>query len=295
MGLGSRDEAIAAWKAKGTLRAIFESGGGGPPGEPTPTFEHAFAKWPPAETQPLRLYAQPDGSLGAAMPVAATNPAPKFALDPEAGDRGILASGSVWDLIPNYNWRQPAAGSAVIFLGEPLAADQVMFGNASVDLWLRSQVDDADLEVTITEVRPDGQEMYVQSGWLRASLRGSGPNATPTWPAPTFMEADSKKLVPNEWTSVRVGTAGFQHVFRAGSRIRVSIDTPGDTRAEWRFDLAAFPANTTYEIGVDSTHPTSIALPVVTGVTAPSTLPACPSLRGQQCRAFVPYTNVTSN
>lgn len=295
IGVATVEEARAMWSAEPKLRALFESGAGSLPGEPTPTFELGFAQWPPSETTPLRVYAQPDGTLAATAPTAPTAPALVFAHDPDAGDRGILVSGSVWDLVPNYDWRQPAAGSAVVLVGEPLASDLVMFGTASVDLWLRSPTaDDADLEVTLSEVRPDGQEMYIQSGWVRASVSKSGAGATALWPAPSFLEADAAKLVPATWTQIRVGTAGFQHVFRAGSRIRVSIDTPGDTRAEWRFDLAAVPAGTTYQIGVDATHATSIALPVLAGVTAPSPLPACPSLRGQQCRTHVPYTNNTT-
>ena len=65
-----------------------------------------------------------------------------------------------------------------------------MVGTGSVDLWLDSTVDDADLEVNLTEVRPDGQEMYVQSGWLRASYRELGPDATELWPAPTYQQQD---------------------------------------------------------------------------------------------------------
>ena len=30
---------------------------------------------------------------------------------------------------------------------------------------------DTDIQVTLSEIRPDGQETYVQSGWLRASRR----------------------------------------------------------------------------------------------------------------------------
>jgi predicted acyl esterase len=294
--LGEPDLATAVnrWKAEPPLRALFESGAGNDTlGAPQPTFERSFTKWPPTETQPLRLYAQVDGSLGGSLPVAAA-PAFTFDLDPEAGHRSILApGGNVWDLLPAYAWPQPAAGSAVVFESAPLAQTQVMFGTASVDLWLRSPVDDADLEVNLTEIRPDGQEMYVQSGWLRASRRGSGPDATTLWPAPTFLQSDAAPLVPGEWTQVRVGTAGFQHVFRAGSRVRVSIDTPGGSRAEWFFALKQFPSAVTYEIGHDAAHPTSIALPVVAGVTAPSPLPPCPSLRGQQCRAYAPYVNST--
>ena len=48
----------------------------------------------------------------------------------------------------------------------PLAADPVLLGLGSADLWLRSSEADTDLQVTLTEVRPDGLETYVQSGWL---------------------------------------------------------------------------------------------------------------------------------
>lgn len=297
LGAASLDAAVAQWKAEPPLHAFFESGAGGAnPGEPLPTFDHSFAKWPPPEQTVVRMYAQPDGTLAAAMP-ATTAPAAQFALDPDAGERGILASGSVWDLVPHYDWRQPAAGSAVVWVGPALASDTVMMGNASADLWLMSPtVDDADLEVTISEVRPDGQEMYVQSGWVRASLAASGPAATPLWPAPTFLQADSKLLVPGQWTQIRIGTAGFQHVFRAGSKVRISIDTPGDTRALWKFKLLTFPQSpVTYQIGVDAAYPSSVTLPVLTGITPPPALPACPSLRGEQCRAFAPYTNTPAN
>ena len=46
-----------------------------------------------------------------------------------------------------------------------------MVGTGSVDLWLRSSATDTDLQVTLSEIRPDGLEYYVQNGWLRASHR----------------------------------------------------------------------------------------------------------------------------
>ncbi len=284
--------AVARWKAEPRLRALFESGAGGTVlGAPVPTFERSFTQWPPVETSALRLHAQPDGTL---TPAAAnrTSPAFTFRHDPQAGNRSILApGGNVWDLLPDYAWLSPTPTSAVVFESEPLTTTMVMLGTASIDLSLRSPVSDADLEVNLTEVRPDGQEMYVQSGWLRASRRGSGPDATPLWPAPSYREDDAAPLAANQWTQVRIGTAGFQHVFRPGSRIRISIDTPGGSRAEWFFALLPFGSPITYEIGHDRDHPTSVVLPVLNGVAATSPLPPCPSLRGQQCRAYVPYTN----
>jgi hypothetical protein len=290
---GSYEEALAAWRAEPRLRVLFESGAGVAYdlGAPVPTWERSFPAWPPAGQVAVRSYFQPDGTLGADAPTA-VEAASSFDLDPEAGHRDIMADrGDCWDKLPAYDWRQPAPGSAVVFESAALADDVVMLGSGSVDLWLRSTAADADLEVNLTEIRPDGQEMYVQSGWLRASYGGLGADSTELWPNPTLTEDGWAPLVPGEWRQVRVGISGFQHVFRAGSRIRVMVDTPGDSRAEWLFALETFDGTVTHTIGHDATHPSSVVLPVLQGVACPTALPPCPSLRGQQCRSYAPYTN----
>jgi len=286
------ESALAAWQAAPPLHAIFENGGGADdPGAPQGTFAQSFAAWPPPETHVLRLYFQPDGTLADAPPTDA-QAASTFQLDPAAGERGILApDGNVWDKLPHYDWQPPQPGKAVVFESEPLAADRVLLGTGSVDLWLRSPVDNADLQVNLSELRPDGKEMYVQSGWLRASFRGLAPDATELWPAPTYLQKDWAPLVPGEWTQVRVALAGFGRILRAGSRLRVWVDTPGGTRAEWRFALKTFPGDVTYAIGHDATHPSSVALPLVDDVHPTTPLPPCPSLRGQPCRDYAAYAN----
>ncbi len=292
--LGSYDEALAAWKAQPKYRALFESGAGmtgDDLGAPKPTFDKLLDSWPPSSTRAARWYFHKEGTLAADAPSEASSGS-TFSLDSGAGERGILAAGgNVWDKLPAYEWRQPEAGKAVVFESAPLAEDVVMLGTGSVDLWINSNVDDADLEVNLSEVRPDGQEMYIQSGWLRASYRGLGPDSTELFPNPTYQLKDWKLLTPGEWTQVRVAIAGFQHVFRAGSKIRVMVDTPGDSRAEWRFDLKKFSTDPLYTVGHDSAHPSSLVLPVLAGETAPPTMPPCPSLRGMQCRSWQAYSN----
>src|SRR5262249_3851441 len=114
------------------------------------------------------------------------------------------------------------------------------------------------------------------------------------WPEHTYEKADEQMLVPGEWTAARVGIAAFGHVFRAGSRVRVTVDTPGDSRASWQFALKPFPSKVVYDVGHTSARPSSIALPVLPGVAPTTPLPACPSLRAQQCRAYMPYMNTPS-
>ncbi len=295
-GYATWQEAKTAYEAEQPLRAIFENGGTtSNVGAPIGTTEMHFDAWPPAATTPTRFYFQTDGSLKATPPVDVAAGS-SFTLDPDAGHRGILApNGNVWDPLPDYDWKALPAGADVVFESAPLASDMVMLGSGSVDLWIRSQVDDADLEVNLTEVRPDGQERYVQSGWLRASLRKLAQSATELWPEHTYRQGDEALLVPHQWTPARVGIAGFSHVFRAGSRIRVSVDTPGDSRAAWQFGLKTFPGTVSYDIAHDATHPSSVVLPVLQAVSSSTPLPPCPSLRAQQCRAYAAYTNVPSS
>jgi hypothetical protein len=288
------EEAKAAYEAEPPLRAIFENGSTIQVGAPEGAFELSFDAWPPPSTEPFRLYFHADGSLQATAPAEAEG-ASSWSLDPAAGHRVILPPGvDIMDLLPGFEWKQPPEGFAVVFESAPVSADLVMLGTGSVDLWIRSPVDDADIEVTLSEVRPDGKEMFIQSGWLRASLRKLAATATELWPEPTFRAEDEALLKPGEWTSARVGIAGFSHVFRTDSRIRIAVDTPGDSRARWQFALKEHPGEVRYDIAHSSAYPSSVVLPVIKGATAPSPLPACPSLRGQPCRDHVPFVNTPS-
>ena len=44
-------------------------------------------------------------------------------------------------------------------------------GAGAVNLWVRSSTPNADLQATISEIRPDGKEAFVQNGWVRGSAR----------------------------------------------------------------------------------------------------------------------------
>ena len=75
----------------------------------------------------------------------------------------------------------------------------MIIGSSSADLWIRSDAPDTDIEVTLSEVRPDGQEVYVQSGWLRASHRALDKQAsTALHPVQTHLETDAAPLPAGE-------------------------------------------------------------------------------------------------
>ena len=273
------------------VRILFENGGGADPGAPTPRFEADYPSWPvPATATPW--YFAADGTLATSAPNATA--ADSYVYDPSHQHDTTIPGGSqslTWAKLPNFSWPPPTAGTALSYETPPLAHDVTVIGNSSVDLWLKSTAPDTDIQVTITEVRPDGKEFYVQNGWLRASDRALSPDATELRPTHPLTQAAVKTLPSGKYSLARVEVFPFAHVFRAGSRIRVIIDAPGGSRPAWSFDDLPAVGHEVNTIGRGGAFASRVVLPVVSGVDVAPGLPACPSLRGQPCRAAAVITN----
>ncbi len=285
-GVANAAQARQQYEAEPDVRVIFESGGGPDLGLPVGTFEYTTDRWPDPKVAARRWWLTAEGVLQDA-PASEQASHVSFRPDPAAGATTYFSGGSsdIWKALPAYNWKQPAPDYEVAFQTDALATTLTMLGSGSVDLWVQSSAIDADLEVVISELRPDGQEMLVQSGRLRASYRALEPDSTVLQPSHLGREADIAALPAAEWTQVRVLIPAFGHVFRAGSRIRISVNTPGGDQATWAYELLSLPADTRHYIGTGGVAASSVALPVLSGLTVPTPLPACPSLRGQPCRA----------
>jgi predicted acyl esterase len=194
--------------------------------------------------------------------------------------------------MPAYDWRPLVPGTAVAYATAALANDTTIVGQGSVDLYLRSSAVDTDIQVTLTEIRPDNLETYVQSGWLRASHRKLARKGnTRTVVVQTHLEADAAPLPVGEFVPMRVGIFGVAHTFRAGSRIRISLEAPGGDRTRWAFDTFDTNGAVTNEVNRSAGFASRLVLPVVRHAEAPAGLPPCPGLRGQPCRSYTPASN----
>jgi len=287
------DAARAAYEAEPDIRIIFESGGGSGPagvGAPEGSFELFVPSWPPPETQPRRFYLHRDGSLRD-FPPSESESASTFEHDNAKGGETYVVHGAFEKALPDIEWLPWRPDRQVVFASEPLDENLVVLGHASADLWIQSTADDADLEVLLSEIRPDGREAYVTSGWLRASQRTLTPDSTPLRPVPTRLESDLAPLPAGQWELTRVEIYPFGHVFRAGSRLRLEISTPGANKGRWKFDVLQFDESVTHAVSHSAVHASSLLLPVIPGVTVPDALPACPGLRSQPCREYVPHVN----
>jgi hypothetical protein len=73
----------------------------------------------------------------------------------------------------------------------------------------------------------------------------------------------------------------FSHTFRAGSSIRIWIDTPSTT-GEWGFADPTTPA--TIRVWHDADHPSRVVFGVLSTARAPIGEPACDTLISEPCR-----------
>jgi predicted acyl esterase len=295
-GIADLATARALFESDPFLRVLFENGAGSStPGLPAVTFEHGFSRWPAREIEPTVWWLGANGALVPDRPKQGTNGVDAYHPDPAARPQQTLpgdGQSDSWALMPPYDWRPFVDGTAVAYATEPLAEDVTIVGPGSVDLWVRSTADDTDLQVTLSEIRPDGKETYVQSGWLRASHRKLGRERSLVYdPRQSHLEHHARPLPDGKFTKVRIGLLASAHVFRKGSRIRIGIAAPGGDRTRWRFDTPATGGTVLNEIAWGRAYPSRVVLPVVPGIVPPPELPPCPGLRGQPCRTYVPAAN----
>ena len=209
-------------------------------------------------------------------------------LHPDAPDDATSAASTFLFQPKASTWSQ-ARQDRVTFTSAPLGADVVTAGSGAVDLWIAAANTDVDLQVTLSDVRPDGDEQEVQSGLLRASHRAAstaGDPATSGRRWPTHNEYTREPLVPGVPAHVRVELLPFVHSFRAGSKLRLTVSAPGAGYAWW---YGSAPGGYAVTVAHDADHPSALKLPVVQSkVDVVAGRPSCTRTWSQPCRHTFP-------
>jgi predicted acyl esterase len=195
-----------------------------------------------------------------------------------------------------------ALGEGLTFLTAPLVQETEIIGPSAAKLFVSSSTRDADLFVVLRVFTPDMKEVVFQGaidphtpvgqGWLRASHRKLDvKRSTALDPFPTHLKADAAPLRNDAYALVRVPVFPVAHAFRAGSRIRVSVQAPGGDRPRWDFDTVD-RGTTRNTIALGYPQASQLVLPVLRGADAQGTpLPPATALRGEPNRAYAPASN----
>jgi len=299
------DAALAAFEKLPPVRVLFDNGAGSSPGsssnpgDPIAGYARNFSSFPVAGTTARTWYFGAGGTLNAKAPAsrgvdsftANANALPRTDFGSNTGTGGLWGNASQWQ----WRWNQNPAGTSVSYVTAPLTQATTVLGGGAVYLWVRSSTPDVDLQATISEVRPDGIETFVQNGWIRASERKLSTDSnnifkrpsTTLEPVPTFRAADASPMPAGQFVPVAVPLYYQGHAYRTGSRIRVTIAAPNGTQPIWSFSQTKPQGTAVASIVFSAAMPSKLVLPVVPGVAVPTPLPPCPSLRNQPCRPYL--------
>jgi uncharacterized protein len=295
------DAARAAYEAEDPITVSFESGAGeNEVGEAGGTFEETFATWPTDRAEARTWYLGRDGALSSRTP-RGRGGADSFRFDAEAGAATLFGGTGEYPLTsptwPDAEWTRFDEGEELGYLTPPLEEDMVVAGPGYADLYVRSDAEDVTVQVSISEVRPDGVEYLVTNGWLRLAHREvDDEQSSGTEVVHSFLREDIRPVRPGRWMRAQVDLPSFAHAFREGSRLRLSITTPGRNHATWEFENpdygGALPVHT---VARTPERASALVLPVLDGVDAPDAPVApCPGLRGMACRPYEATTNTAA-
>lgn len=305
----THDLALQAFEKLPRVRVLFDNGAGSSllpttkPGDPYPGYEHSFSNFPVPGTKARSWYLASKGRLTDRRTVAeridryTANPkaTPATDYDGNTGTGGLWGNSTQWQ----WAWKHRPARNEVSYLTRPMTSDTTVVGAGAVYAWVRSSKPDVDLQATISEVRPDGKETFVQSGWLRGNERklATGTDnvlkqrSTLLEPVISMRAKDVRPMPSKHFTKVAIPLYFQGHAYRTGSRIRVTISAPNGDQPIWAFAGARPDRPATVDISHSRKHPSRLVLPVVPGLAVPTKLPACQSLRNEPCRNYVPRVN----
>jgi predicted acyl esterase len=285
------ESALAAFEAQPPVRILFENGAGGSePGQPYPSFERSFDAFPVPGIVAETWFVGSGDKLAERRPRARA--VASFKADPRSTQptnfTGDTGSGGLWTATPDYHWTEHPDATAASYTTKPLEEDTTVIGAGKVRVWVRSGRPDVDLQATITELRPDGKEVFVQGGWARASMRKlDRAKSTSLEPVLSLRKTDVKPMPRGRFAPVTIPLYYQGHPYRAQSRIRVTISAPHGDQPIWAFKRAKPKrGQTRVEIASTKRRPSKLVLPVLPGVAVPAELPPCPGLRAQPCREY---------
>ena len=208
--------------------------------------------WPPPESRFVDYHLGP-GSLGEGNRAA-------FEVEFETNPALVCPV----DRIDSRSQPCHIAGKGLTFESEPLGKDTEVTGHPLVDIWIKSNRDDANIFAYLEDVAPDGGVTVVTEGRLKASVRKE---ADAPWKMPAgttwhrAYQADVELLQLDESVHLRFSMMPISWVYRKGHRIQLAI-----TGSDYRERLTSRePAAEMISLISTDARVSKMSLPIVDG------------------------------
>ena len=287
--------ALAAFEALPPVRVLFDNGAGGAPGTPYPGFERRFNRFPIPGTRARSWYfgaerhagrqAAQEGPQGRQRHVHLEQGA-RPATDFTAPTPAAAASGRPQ---PNYDWRQPPAGTAASYVSAP-AGTRHHDHRRRRRLRLDSRLGPGRRPPGHGHRGAAGRQGDLRPERLaaeqRAQARREAEHAARAGPE-ACAAADTAKLPKGKLTKVTIPLYYEGHALPSRARGSASRSArPTATSRSGRSRRPCRPHNAKVTVAFSHKHQSRLVLPLVPGISAPTPLPPCPGLRGEPCRNY---------
>ena len=280
------EAALARYQGESPIRVLYESGAAGDvAGAPGHRFERVMEQFPPAGAKARRWWLAQPGRLVDQAPTQAGEDL--YQDDVEAGAHSYALTNEFNDFIQPtvpIDWSYFDDHKCLSYEVQLTEALHIV-GHGNLDLWLRPATTDTSVQITLSEIRPDGLETRVQCGWHRLSHRiEDAARSDELHVEYTFEQGDTAALEVGQWHHCRVPLMPVAHVFRPGSKLRITLSTPGRDMPFWCFENPVQPG-AEHGVGIGGQHACSLVMSVLDDLNDhPEQYPAPDSLRGQPMR-----------
>jgi putative CocE/NonD family hydrolase len=160
--------------------------------------------------------------------------------------------------------------------------DMALLGNPVLDLFFSSEQADTSFFFTLKDIDENGNVMFLQRAYLRASLREvDSARSTEDYIAHTFKRY--QMLTPGKVYEAKLSLGAIGHVVRKNHRLQLSILAPNEIPSPvmGSAPVGGVSINKVYQ---SDRYPSTLVLPVIPGETAHAAPPVCGSLPMQPCR-----------
>lgn len=244
-------------------------------GKATPNWTSVHSGWPDPAVRPAAYFLTGDGAL--APQASAGAPARRSYVSPSATE--FTGDNIQFALAP-----QPSG--SLFYRTAPMERDTAILGLPQLRIFLSSSQADTDLMFVLHDIDPGGNTTFVQRAIMRASLRAIDTRAS-TADEQVFALREMQKLEPGKVYELKLSMPPVAQVIRKGHRLELGImSPPGIGTPSWGFAL--IDAGGRNSVHHSPLYPSSIVIPVASGISAAAPPPPCGAIEFQPCRPPAP-------
>jgi len=162
---------------------------------------------------------------------------------------------------------EPGQFGHIKYYSPPMVEITEVTGPITLNLYASSRGTDMDIFASLWDVYPDGKEVRLSQGFLKASHRELDPGKALPW-MPYHTHANPQPLVPGKVYELAVSLNPTSNLFKAGHRMMLKIsscDDEPDNLYHIGHEHLIINKQNTITIYHDATYPSHVLMPITKG------------------------------